>query len=41
MPTKTEQADLFQALFGRPSEAPLIVLASKSPADCFETAFEA
>jgi len=41
LPTKTEQADLLQALFGRPSEAPLIVLASKSPADCFETAFEA
>src|SRR6185436_11479909 len=41
LPTKTEQADLLQALFGRPSEAPLIVLAAKSPADCFETAFEA
>ena len=41
LPTKTEQADLLQALFGRPSEAPLIVLAAKSPADCFEAAFEA
>jgi 2-oxoglutarate ferredoxin oxidoreductase subunit alpha len=41
LPTKTEQADLLQALFGRPSEAPLIVLSSRSPADCFETAFEA
>jgi len=41
MPTKTEQADLFLALFGRPSDSPLIVLAARSPADCFETAYEA
>ncbi|HKQ60547.1 MAG TPA: 2-oxoacid:acceptor oxidoreductase subunit alpha [Candidatus Polarisedimenticolaceae bacterium] len=41
MPTKTEQADLFQALYGRPAESPCIVLAASSPADCFEAAFEA
>lgn len=41
LPTKTEQADLFQALFGRNSEAPVPVLAASSPADCFYRAFEA
>jgi 2-oxoglutarate ferredoxin oxidoreductase subunit alpha len=41
LPTKTEQADLFQALFGRNSEAPIPVLAASSPADCFWTALEA
>jgi 2-oxoglutarate ferredoxin oxidoreductase subunit alpha len=41
MPTKTEQADLLQALFGRFSEAPCLVLAPSSPADCFETVYEA
>ncbi len=41
MPTKTEQADLLQAVFGRFCEAPCIVLAARSPADCFETAYEA
>jgi 2-oxoglutarate ferredoxin oxidoreductase subunit alpha len=41
LPTKTEQADLLQALFGRNSEAPLPVLAAATPADCFEVAFEA
>jgi len=41
MPTKTEQADLMQALYGRFGEAPCIVLAASTPADCFETAFEA
>ncbi len=41
MPTKTEQADLLQALFGRNSEAPLPVLATSTPADCFATALEA
>jgi 2-oxoglutarate ferredoxin oxidoreductase subunit alpha len=41
MPTKTEQADLNQALFGRNGEAPLCVLASASPADCFDVALEA
>jgi len=41
MPTKTEQADLLQALYGRNGEAPLVVLAAATPADCFEMAFEA
>jgi 2-oxoglutarate ferredoxin oxidoreductase subunit alpha len=41
MPTKTEQADLNQAIYGRNGEAPVVVLAAASPADCFETAFEA
>jgi 2-oxoglutarate ferredoxin oxidoreductase subunit alpha len=41
MPTKTEQADLLQALFGRNGECPVIVLAPCSPADCFTVAFEA
>jgi 2-oxoglutarate ferredoxin oxidoreductase subunit alpha len=41
MPTKTEQADLNQALHGRHGEAPLCVLAAASPADCFDTAVEA
>ncbi|NJN14288.1 MAG: 2-oxoacid:acceptor oxidoreductase subunit alpha [Planctomycetes bacterium] len=41
MPTKTEQADLFQAIFGRNGEAPIPVLAPRSPADCFEIGFEA
>ncbi|MEA4945196.1 MAG: 2-oxoacid:acceptor oxidoreductase subunit alpha [Propionicimonas sp.] len=41
MPTKTEQADLTQALFGRHGEAPLPVIAAASPADCFDAAFEA
>ncbi len=41
MPTKTEQADLLQALFGRNGESPLPVVAPASPADCFSTAIEA
>ncbi|MGC1660733.1 MAG: 2-oxoacid:acceptor oxidoreductase subunit alpha, partial [Candidatus Acidiferrales bacterium] len=41
LPTKTEQADLLQALFGRNSEAPVPVLAPASPADCFWIALEA
>jgi 2-oxoglutarate ferredoxin oxidoreductase subunit alpha len=41
MPTKPEQADLLQAMFGRSGEAPVIVLAASSPSDCFETAIEA
>lgn len=41
LPTKTEQADLMQAIHGRHGEAPLPVLAASSPADCFETVFEA
>lgn len=41
LPTKTEQADLVQALFGRNGEAPCIVLAASSSANCFNWAFEA
>ena len=41
MPTKTEQADLNQAIYGRHGEAPLCVLAAASPADCFDMALEA
>ncbi|NIL42200.1 2-oxoacid:acceptor oxidoreductase subunit alpha [Salinispora arenicola] len=41
MPTKTEQADLNMALYGRHGEAPVAVLAPKSPADCFHAALEA
>lgn len=41
LPTKTEQSDLFQAMYGRNGESPLIVLAANSPADCFDTAYEA
>jgi 2-oxoglutarate ferredoxin oxidoreductase subunit alpha len=41
LPTKTEQADLLQVLFGRNGECPLPVLAARGPADCFEVAQEA
>lgn len=41
LPTKTEQADLLQALYGRNGECPMPVLAAHSPSDCFETAIEA
>ena len=41
LPTKTEQSDLFQALYGRNGEAPLPVIASATPGDCFYTAYEA
>jgi len=41
MPTKTEQADLMQAIYGRHGECPLPVIAPKSPADCFHAALEA
>ena len=41
LPTKTEQSDLLQALFGRNGEAPMPVLAARSPADCFDTVIEA
>ncbi|MBF6348623.1 2-oxoacid:acceptor oxidoreductase subunit alpha [Nocardia flavorosea] len=41
LPTKTEQADLLQALYGRNGESPVAVLAPRSPADCFATAVEA
>ncbi len=41
LPTKTEQSDLLQALYGRNGECPMPVVAAKSPSDCFEAAFEA
>ena len=41
MPTKTEQADLLQAMFGRNGESPVPIVAPRSPADCFDTAIEA
>jgi 2-oxoglutarate ferredoxin oxidoreductase subunit alpha len=41
LPTKTEQADLNQAMFGRNGECPLVVLAAQSPSDCFTMAYEA
>jgi 2-oxoglutarate ferredoxin oxidoreductase subunit alpha len=41
LPTKTEQADLLQALYGRPGEAPVCVLAPATPSDCFDIALEA
>lgn len=41
LPTKTEQADLLQAVHGRNSEAPLCVIAASTPADCFDTVYEA
>jgi 2-oxoglutarate ferredoxin oxidoreductase subunit alpha len=41
LPTKTEQADLMQALYGRNGESPVPVIACKTPGDCFETAYEA
>ncbi len=41
LPTKTEQADLLQALHGRNGESPVAVLAARSPSDCFDVALEA
>ncbi|MEM9328567.1 MAG: 2-oxoacid:acceptor oxidoreductase subunit alpha [Bacteroidota bacterium] len=41
LPTKTEQADLLQAAYGRNGEAPLPILAASSPRDCFDTVYEA
>jgi 2-oxoglutarate ferredoxin oxidoreductase subunit alpha len=41
LPTKTEQADLFQAIYGRNGECPMPVIAASSPADCFDVAQEA
>ncbi|MGW5371777.1 2-oxoacid:acceptor oxidoreductase subunit alpha [Streptomyces sp. NPDC004009] len=41
LPTKTEQADLLQAMYGRNGEAPVPVVAPKTPADCFDAALEA
>ena len=41
LPTKTEQSDLNQAMFGRNGECPAVVIAAQSPSDCFQTAYEA
>ncbi len=41
MPTKTEQSDLYQSVYGRNADAPLVVLSSRSPSDCFDVAIEA
>jgi 2-oxoglutarate ferredoxin oxidoreductase subunit alpha len=41
LPTKTEQSDLFQAMFGRNGESPLPIVAARSPADCFDIVQEA
>ena len=41
LPTKTEQSDLLQAMFGRNGEAPVPIVAPRSPADCFDAAIEA
>jgi 2-oxoglutarate/2-oxoacid ferredoxin oxidoreductase subunit alpha len=41
LPTKSEQSDLYQALFGRNGEAPLVVIAASSPANCFDFAYMA
>ncbi|MDO5629996.1 MAG: 2-oxoacid:acceptor oxidoreductase subunit alpha [Mobilicoccus sp.] len=41
LPTKTEQADLLQAMYGRNGEAPVAVIAPQTPADCFDAALEA
>jgi len=41
LPTKTEQSDLYQAVYGRNADSPLPVVASATPGDCYETAIEA
>ncbi len=41
LPTKTEQTDLMQAIFGRNGESPVVVIAASTPSDCFHFAFEA
>ncbi len=41
LPTKTEQSDLYQAIYGRNGDAPMPVIATRSPGDCFEVAIEA
>jgi 2-oxoglutarate ferredoxin oxidoreductase subunit alpha len=41
LPTKTEQGDLLQSIYGRNGEAPVVVLAAQSPSDCFDMALEA
>jgi 2-oxoglutarate/2-oxoacid ferredoxin oxidoreductase subunit alpha len=40
LPTKTEQSDLFQAIYGRNGESPLVVIAASTPSNCFEWAYE-
>jgi len=40
LPTKTEQSDLFQALYGRNGESPVVVIAASSPSDCFKYAYQ-
>ncbi|MCH7865485.1 MAG: 2-oxoacid:acceptor oxidoreductase subunit alpha, partial [Proteobacteria bacterium] len=40
MPTKTEQSDLHQAVFGRNADSPLVVISARSPSDCFDVAIE-
>ena len=41
LPTKTEQSDLLQAMYGRNGECPMVIIAPQSPADCFITIYEA
>jgi 2-oxoglutarate ferredoxin oxidoreductase subunit alpha len=41
LPTKTEQSDLYQAVYGRNADAPIPVISARSPSDCFEVAIEA
>lgn len=41
LPTKTEQSDLLQSMYGRNGESPVIILAASTPSDCFDLAFEA
>ena len=41
MPTKTEQSDLYQSIYGRNGDSPLVVISARSPADCFEVGIEA
>jgi 2-oxoglutarate ferredoxin oxidoreductase subunit alpha len=41
LPTKTEQSDLFQAIYGRNGESPVVVIAASHPSDCFWSAYEA
>lgn len=41
LPTKTEQSDLYQAVYGRNGDAPMPVIAARSPADAFDCAIEA
>ena len=41
LPTKSEQSDLYQAVFGRAGDSPLAVIATRSPSDCFDVAVEA